>query len=67
MSRHVEWFYFLFDHLKQVNTSDIFSSFFFLQEIAYTMDEVGKRVTAGERRWEVIEDGTFARKHWVRE
>jgi hypothetical protein len=47
MSRHVEWFYFLFDHLKQVNTSDICSSFFFLQEIAYTMDEVGKRVTAG--------------------
>jgi hypothetical protein len=67
MSRHVEWFYFLFDHLKQVNTSDIFSSFFFLQEIAYTMDEVGKRVTAGELRWEVIEDGSFARKHWVRE
>jgi hypothetical protein len=44
----------LLETSKYIRLFAIFSFFFFLQEIAYTTDEVGKRVTAWERRWGVI-------------
>jgi hypothetical protein len=40
--------------------------FFFLflfTRNANMLDEVGKRMTTGERRWGIIEGGTFARGH----
>jgi hypothetical protein len=57
--------------VKQIHTFDdtLFFLFCFLQEIAYTMDEVGKRGTAVEWRLGVFAFSTFAREHcgWVRE